>query len=111
MCQRVKEFGTHFVIIKDVATFLDLVCKEIENRNISYKTRIVKYYEKEKINGEITLFDKSTKYEYQKEFRVIMDTNGVKPIALKIGNLSAIAKIFEIKAIDDLKIEWANKEC
>jgi len=107
--QRVKEFGTHFVIIKNVVKFLDLICEEIEKQNISYRAKIVSYYEKEKINGEITLFDKSTEYEYQKEFRIVLYTNEIKPIALKIGNLSEIAEIFETKAIDDMKLEWTNK--
>ncbi|WP_145000607.1 hypothetical protein [Olleya sp. Hel_I_94] len=107
--QRVKEFGTHFVIIKNVVKFLDLICEEIEKQNISYRAKIVSYYEKEKINGEITLFDKSTEYEYQKEFRIVLYTNEINPIALKIGNLSEIAEIFEIKAIDDMKLEWTNK--
>ncbi len=107
--QRVKEFGTHFVIIKDVVKFLDLIFKELKKQNISYNSKVVNYYEKDKINGEVTLFDKSSDYEYQKEFRIVLYTSEIKPIVLKIGNLSDIAEIFEISAIDQMKLEWTNE--
>ena len=83
--------------------FLDLICWEIEKQDIYYRAKTVKYYEKDKIHGEITLFDKSTEYEYQREFRIVLYTDEIKPITLKIGNLSEIAELFEINAIDDMK--------
>lgn len=106
--QRVKKFGTHFVIIKNVRKFLDLICEEIRKQDISYRAKTVNYYEKEKLNGEVTLFDKTTEYEYQKEFRIVLYTNEIKPIVFKIGNLSEIAELFETKAIDNMKLEWGE---
>ncbi|WP_218598581.1 hypothetical protein [Polaribacter sp. NJDZ03] len=107
--QKVKNFGSHFVMIRDSDKFLELVSKELEKQNIPFKGKLVNYYQKEKINGEITPFDKTTEYEYQKEYRIVLFSNEIKPIIIQIGNLRKIAEIFEIKVIDKIKFKWEKK--
>jgi len=66
---------------------------------------LVNYCQKKKINRKITLFDKTSEYEYQKEYRIILYSNLVKPVIIQIGDLSKTAEMFEIGAIDKLKID------
>lgn len=55
---RVKEFGTHFVVIKNTGKFIDQICNELEKIKMDYQTKQVQYYEKDIINDDISLFHK-----------------------------------------------------
>ena len=105
-----KEFGSHVVIIKHADKFLKMICKELDKKKISYSAKLVSYYEKEKISGEITLFDKCQEYDYQKEFRIILFTNSTTPIKIQIGNIENIAEIFETSNIEKAKFDYIEKK-
>jgi hypothetical protein len=104
--QRVKEFGTHFVLIKDVGRFIDEVCNKLENTKMEYQTKQVEYYEKDKINSDISLFDKMKEFEYQKEFRIVLYNNEMAPKIIRIGSLKEYAAIFPVDALDTLEVKW-----
>lgn len=102
--QRVKEFGTHFIIIKKPEIFINLICNELEKNKFDYQMKQVEYYEKEKINGEISLFHKTTEFEYQKEFRIVLFNNEIKIKTIQIGSLKEYAEVFKVDVIDTMKI-------
>ena len=106
--ERVKEFGDFFIIIQDTIRFLNSVQKELDKLNISYKFKPVKYYEKKELNGEISLFDKPSEFEYQQEYRMVLYNNNSKPIKINIGSLKEYSSIFKIDAIDNMKIGIKN---
>jgi len=101
---RVKEFGTHFIIIQKPKKFIELICDELDKRKLDYQLKKVEYYEKDKINGEITLFHKTTEFAYQKEFRIVLYNNERIPIKIQIGPLIDYAKIFKVDVLDTMKI-------
>jgi hypothetical protein len=101
---RVKEFGTHFIIIKKPEKFINLICNELDKNKFDYQIKQVEYYEKEKINGEISLFHKTTEFEYQKEFRIVLFNNEIKPKIIQIGSLKDYAEVFKVDIIDTMKI-------
>lgn len=107
--KKVKEFGSHVVIIKNVDRFVQLICKKLDELNILYRGQLVNYYEKNKVHGDITVFDKSMEFEYQKEYRIVLYSNQIKPFIIKIGNINEIAELFEVKALDEMKIDWVDK--
>jgi hypothetical protein len=102
--QRVKEFGTHFIIIKKPEIFINLICNELEKNKFDYQMKQVEYYEKEKMNGEISLFHKTTEFEYQKEFRIVLFNNEIKIKTIQIGSLKEYAEVFKVDVIDTMKI-------
>ena len=101
---RVKEFGTHFIIIQKPEKFIKSICKELDNNKFDYQLKQVEYYEKEKTNGEITLFHKTTEFEYQKEFRIVLFNDKSKPLKIQIGSLKDYALVFSVDVIDTMKI-------
>ena len=107
--KRVKKFGDYFVMIKDLPRFLENIYSTLTNLKISYKSGVVRYYDKKRVNGEITFFDKSLEYEYQKEFRIFIVNKKNNPFSIKIGSLEEYAELFPIEAIDTFQIKFKNK--
>ena len=107
--KRVKEFGTHFVLIKDIGKFINQVCDELEKLKMDYRTKQVEYYEKDKINGEISLFHKMKNFEYQNEFRIVLYNDEMEPKILQIGSIKDFAEIFPTSALDTLEVKWDAK--
>lgn len=108
--QRVKDFGTHFVLIKDVGRFLNQIYDELENIKMDYRTQQVQYYEKDRINGEISLFHKMKVFEYQNEFRIVLYNDEMEPKIIRIGAIKDYAEIFPVCALDDLDIKWNGRK-
>ncbi|OAD92726.1 hypothetical protein A7A78_02110 [Aequorivita soesokkakensis] len=108
--KRVREFGTHFVLIKDVGKFINKVCDELEKIKMDFSTRQVEYYEKDKINGDITLFHKMKEFEYQNEFRIVLYNEKMEPKVIKIGSLKDYAEIFPVDALDTLEVKWEPRK-
>lgn len=106
---RVKEFGTHFIIIQKPEKLINLICNELDKNKFDYQLKQVEYYEKEKINAEISLFHKTTEFEYQKEFRIVLFNKENKPKKIQIGSLKEYAEVFKVDVIDTMKIVRAEK--
>ncbi|WP_147309592.1 hypothetical protein [Marixanthomonas ophiurae] len=106
---RVKDFGSHFLII-NAQEFLKRFFKVLDKSNIEFTALNVNYYEKNRHNGNLTLFDKSNEFEYQNEFRFLIKRDNSNPIEFEIGNIEDIAKIFKSDLINDLEISWEPKE-
>ena len=103
--QKVKGFGDCFLIIKNVNEFLNRIFIKLKKLNIDFEAKLVNYYEKEKINGEVSLFQKPNNFEWQKEYRILLYINYTKPFSLRIGDLRDIAELFKIDMLDKMKIE------
>jgi hypothetical protein len=101
---RVKEFGTHFLIIQKPEKFINLICNELDKNKFDYQLKQVEYYEKKKINGEISLFHKTTEFEYQKEFRIVLFNKENTPKKIQIGSLKDYAEVFNVDVIGTMKI-------
>lgn len=106
---RVKEFGTHFIIIKKPVKFINLICNELDKNKFDFQIKQVEYYKKKKINGEISLFHKSTEFEYQKEFRIVLFNNENTPKKIQIGSLKDFAEVFKVDILDTMKIVRTDK--
>lgn len=60
---------------------------------LSFKHGLIDYYNKEKVNKKITLFEKPLEFEYQKEFRFYIPRESEDPIKISIGSLEEIAEL------------------
>lgn len=108
--ERVKEFGDYFIIIHNPSRFIDSIIKQLDSQKISYKAKLVSYYEKTELNGEISLFDKPSEFEYQKEYRIVLYNNESKPIKIKIDSLKEYSSIFKSDSIEKMKIDLVDKQ-
>lgn len=102
---RVKEFGTHVLFITDWERFLDNIKIELNKQGIVFGTDFVKYYSKKEINGKLDLFNKPLEFEYQKEYRMILQRKSKEPFIFKIGSMKEYAKVFDIDSIDNIEVE------
>ena len=99
-CKRLdcQEFGNHAVLIKNPSEFIRRVNLSAEKHGYKVHSGLVQYYDAEigtpPINSPIqTLFLKRKRYEYQKEWRLAVDTGttGDYPIIIDIGGIEDIA--------------------
>jgi hypothetical protein len=103
--QRIKKFGTHCLMIKDNRAFLSLMEQHLSKLNIKFRHGFVDYYDKEKANKDISLFEKPFEFEYQKEFRFYVERKSTEPFSFSIGSLQNISELFLADTIvDELKI-------
>ena len=103
--KRVKNFGSHCLMIKKPESFLKRIEDALINLKIKHRHGLVDYYDKEVVNKKITLFEKRIEYEYQKEFRIYVERDSTEPFIFQIGDLSDIAEIYPTDLIvDELKI-------
>ncbi|WP_017734018.1 hypothetical protein [Nafulsella turpanensis] len=100
---RVKEFGSHFVMITDLQRFLGEIKKQLDEQGIDFQNKVVQYYDRNKQNGELSLFHKPEEFEYQKEYRIILFRRGNKPFKIKVGSLKEYAHLLKVDAIDTIK--------
>ena len=92
--KRMKIFGSHCLIIKDVKAFTEVIFEKLKRVNYKYSHNIVKYKNFKKNNHEITLFHKSHLLSYQKEHRILVWTDNAEPIKFEIGSLENYAEIY-----------------
>ncbi|MEH6658133.1 hypothetical protein [Leeuwenhoekiella marinoflava] len=93
--ERNADFGSHCLMIKNLPLFFERIEKAIKDLGHKFRHGFVKYYDADKTNGEVTLFQKPMKYEHQKEFRFYVQRKSTKPLTLNIGSLKDIAEIHE----------------
>ncbi|MCW3075106.1 MAG: hypothetical protein JWP69_2175 [Flaviaesturariibacter sp.] len=101
---KLKAFGTHFLLIKDVGAFLERVKAGIRALRLDFEHGFVEYYDREQFEGTTTLFQKPMEYAYQKEFRFYVYTYATAPLVFRIGSLEDIADMFETKDMGELKL-------
>ena len=97
--EKIKQFGSHCLLIKDNAKFLSLIEEKLKELKANFNHNLVSYYDKDKVDGKITLFEKPLEFEYQKEFRFYVERKSDKPFVFSIGSLTDIAEVYNSKDI------------
>jgi len=109
--EKIKKFGSHCLLIKDNAKFLSLIEEKLKELKVKFNHNFVTYYDKDKVDREITLFEKPLEFGYQKEFRLYAEQKLDKPFIFKIGSLEDIAEIYNSKDIvDSLELRVDKKQ-
>ena len=91
--KRMLEFGPHCVIVKDVGKFISLVLEKLHEKDFLNSHNLVKYYDYNRNNHDLSLFNKSHIFSYQKEHRIIANTNIDEPIKFEIGSMHEYAEL------------------
>jgi hypothetical protein len=111
---RCLKFGSFAVIIRAVP-FLSQVEASLQRMGLSYRGKIVEYYDDETFHGEIAPndendipFRKQKRFSYQKEYRICVQTNTTGCDALKIyigDTLHTCARVASSQVKDLLKLK------
>jgi hypothetical protein len=99
--EKIKKFGSHCLVIKDNEKFLSLIEDKLTELKTKYSHNFITYYDKNKVDRAITLFEKPLEFEYQKEFRFYVERQSDKPFSFSIGSLKDIAEMHESKDVVD----------
>lgn len=99
--QKIKQFGTHCLMVKDNVKFLNLVEKKLDELKVEYHHGFIKYYDKKNINRKVSLFEKPNEFEYQKEFRFYIPRESSEPFSFSIGSLKNIAELVNANDLID----------
>lgn len=101
--ERCLKFGP-FAVITSAVPFLAQLKKALQHRKLQGLGRLVEYYDDEVFHGEIAQqdvpFKKQKQFNYQKEFRICVQTStrGDDPITIDVGDISKIcAKVVSSK--------------
>lgn len=100
---KVKEFGSHFLVISDPAQFMERLKFKIKESGMKFQAQAVEYYDKWQHNGPLTLFHKTLEYKYQNEYRILVNNKTDKPIKFSLGSLEEISQILETDRIQHLQ--------
>ncbi len=104
--RRMNEFGNHAVVIREPRVFLGRVRKTALDKGYGYWAGFVEYYDLED-QPAVELFDaklvflKRRSYDYQREFRILIDTHtrGCDAIELDVGDLGRMARRVDFSQI------------
>ena len=97
--KRISPFGTHCIMIKDNPEFLRRIENALQLLGLKYRHGFVEYYNKNEINGAVTLFQKPHEFAYQKEFRIYVERLCIEPLIIKIGSLVEISQMYSSEEI------------
>lgn len=104
--QRIKKFGSHCLLIKDNPKFLNFILDTLKADGYKVHNGFVEYYDRKKINRKVNLFEKPLEFEYQKEFRIYVENDGLQAMKINIGSLKDYSEVYETDAIiDGMRLE------
>ncbi|MFA6089443.1 MAG: hypothetical protein WC755_06270 [Candidatus Woesearchaeota archaeon] len=104
--EKIKKFGSHCLMIKNNPKFLALIEEKLNQLKLKFTHNFVKYYDKNTVNRQISLFEKPLEFEYQKEFRFYIERDSTEPFVFSIGSLEEISKVFSTdQIVNELKLE------
>ena len=96
-----KRFGSYCIVIKDNPRFLSLIENKLQELGLKYRKGFVEYYDKDKIDRKISLFEKPLEFQYQKEFRFYVEREFTTPFKFSIGGLQDFAEIHSAEGVID----------
>lgn len=102
--QKMSDFGTHVIIIKDSAQFMQRVVSKVNEDGIVNYRDFVKYVSMRDFQGPKDFFTKDLSYRHQKEYRIYLDTDFTEPYRFSIGSISDIAVIEEAGNIKEFSM-------
>lgn len=118
--EKLPNFGTHALIIKNGNEFVDRVKNGLLANNIGYTRDSVQYYacnnleHLKQVNGDNSriAFWKRDKYAYQQEYRFLAHTEVDDFLSINIGDISDITELISMDELLNtcLEIEFQVKE-
>jgi len=102
---RMLDFGTHCVVFKDNEYLLRAILEELKKRRFEPIYGLVDYYDSRTGSRKLNVFEKRSKFEYQKEFRLYIHNPNPEPIVIKLGSLKDRAEFWESRMLKHLKLK------
>ncbi len=101
--ERLKAFGSHFLLIHNNPEFVKRFKSALSELSIEFNSGKIEYKDFSKFSGEKNLFQKSVDYSYQNEVRILLYTGLNVPFKFSIGNIEDIAQIFSSEHLNFMR--------
>jgi len=97
-------FGDSYVCIFDIKEFDRRITEVVMKNKLCVTRGMVEYLDRQTYNGKMGVFKKFNNYQYQNEYRYVLEPGYGKPYRLVIGDISSISHIGDISELDTLEI-------
>jgi len=102
---RVLCLGDKTLLIYNLGHYFDILDKSLESEKFEFSRKPVKYYNPKTFDGVLNFHDKDESFEYQKEYRILIDTPGTDTIKIKLPGLKKISAVVDTEKINTLEIK------
>lgn len=102
--KRMVSFGSHFIFITNYEEFMKRVERAMDELKIHWYYGPVEYFNEADYDGKLHMFKKRSRYYFQNEFRIYIETENTESMKLNIGSIEDIALIAPSDTIDQLKM-------
>ena len=99
------KMGDKVLLILDGVAFFNILDQSLEKHGLAYKREKVKYYDPRTYNGELSLHQKDIEFEFQNEYRILINSHDSKPSKINLPGLRKISCVIDSKDLFDLRIE------
>jgi hypothetical protein len=105
---KMKDFGTHVVIIKDSVEFMKRLLNQLNSIGIESNRNFINYVSMRDFQGKKNIFTKDLSYRHQQEYRIHLHTPLDIPYKFQIGNIEDISEMEEIERITEFSMKDGN---
>ncbi len=102
--KKLLELGDKTLLILDWKRFFEILDKAVSEQNLGIQGKKVSYYDPKEVDGEISLFHKDDRFQYQKEFRILIYQLTTPSSTLNLPGLKEISTVIETKHLKTLRI-------
>lgn len=103
--KRNVDFGSKALIISNTEEFVKRIENKLKEMGIKYSYDYVSYYEEETINDQLSVYHKPKDFNYQSEFRFLINENDSENLVIKIGSLKDISSIIDSSKLPGLSLK------
>jgi hypothetical protein len=103
--EKLITMGNKILLIYDWQKFFEILDNSLEKLNYEYSRKKTSYYNPKIHNGKLSLHHKDFKFEWQNEYRILIQPTNKKPIKVPIPGLKLISTIINTSDYMKLNVE------
>ncbi len=96
------KFGDTFLVLTNTTEFFNRVKRAVFQSDLGLRGQFVEYIDRNSYSGQMGEFRKFSKFEYQSEYRFVLDQKFGEPYRLRIGSIDDISVIGTANEFNEL---------
>jgi hypothetical protein len=95
--------GDHFLLFTNTQAFFDRVVFSAKSQGLRVEGRVVEYYDETEHSGQTGRFRKRSVFDYQREYRIVIEPGADGAFRFEVGNLKDItSEVLPLEFADDI---------
>lgn len=103
--ERVLCLGERTLFIYDIGGFFQILDITLEQLKIEYSRKPVKYYNYKSFDGELTFHNKDNSFQYQNEYRILLQTSGTETMNIQLPGLKSVSMLTVTEKINNIELK------